>query len=395
METINKHLLCSICLETFKDPKTLPCLHNFCQHCLQEHISRVNVSGAVKLNCFECPLCRRTTYPVNRQTKRDCWASDFLTNHFIVSLTGESKNDSSPSRNSESKRKEQTCVPCKLDGKQEVSSCFCISCYEYLCRACQKDHARFKMTRKHVVIDENEYPNNTEILTEFPNLIQCKVHSNHEVQFQCLVHNAFICSVCTTTIHKECENMLNIDNLNPDNSSDFDLNISKLTSLKESLNAVIASTFAEAERLDTNLPSVDSNITVLREAIEDMVRFLQCDLLPKYNDKAKLEKNEISSHIVQCLAAINALSRANYIAKSLLQYDLAEQQVVYVESLHDKVETIKLCLKKLSSAHNDDASTMIKDNMLVLKTMILEWTNKLCCLELGIKSQKTYVKHQG
>ena len=250
------------------------------------------------------------------------------------------------------------------------------------------------MTRKHVVIDENEYPNNTEIFTELANLIQCKVHSDHEVQFKCLVQNAFICSVCTITIHKRCKDILNIDNLNSGNSSEWGTNISKLTSLKESLNAVIASKLAEAERLDTNISSIDSTIPALRDAIEDMVKFLQYDLLLKYHDRAELEKIELSSHIVQCLAAINALSTANHFAETLLQYNLAEEHIVYVERLRDKVEDIKLCLKKLTAVHNDDASRLIKDNMLVLKTTILGWMNKLCNLEFGKESQDTDFKQQ-
>ena len=35
-EGLNKELTCAICLELFKTPKMLPCLHTFCEECLKQ-----------------------------------------------------------------------------------------------------------------------------------------------------------------------------------------------------------------------------------------------------------------------------------------------------------------------------------------------------------------------
>ena len=265
METVNMHLMCSICLETFNEPKALPCLHNFCKQCLQDHISNVKLTESGKSDYFECPLCRKKTYPVKPETHRDCWASEFLTNHFIVSIIDESKTV--PTRGPITENQNATCVPCEIDGKQEPSSCYCLSCNEYLCRACQKDHKRFKITRKHTVIEEEQYPNNTEIFRDIACLKQCKEHSDQEVQFKCMSHNIFICSVCATTIHKKCEPVQHIDDLSQDMTSDWEINKTKLESLKESLNALITRKLAETEIFDHKLKAIASTIPALQESL--------------------------------------------------------------------------------------------------------------------------------
>lgn len=59
LETLEKQLICPICVEVFTKPVViLPCLHNLCRKCANElyqpSLFQVGIGGR-----FRCPSCRR------------------------------------------------------------------------------------------------------------------------------------------------------------------------------------------------------------------------------------------------------------------------------------------------------------------------------------------------
>ena len=58
-EKINQNFLhCGICLEPFKKPRALPCLHSFCEECL-ERWTKANTKGSNKPRVIVCPNCQK------------------------------------------------------------------------------------------------------------------------------------------------------------------------------------------------------------------------------------------------------------------------------------------------------------------------------------------------
>ena len=53
VENLKKQLTCSICLETYTDPKIISCLHTFCCKCLEKHARKNHRQGK-----FRCPECQ-------------------------------------------------------------------------------------------------------------------------------------------------------------------------------------------------------------------------------------------------------------------------------------------------------------------------------------------------
>ena len=55
---LEEHLKCSVCLDLYTNPKTLPCLHSFCQECLKGLPQNRTRRG---INYLTCPTCRKST----------------------------------------------------------------------------------------------------------------------------------------------------------------------------------------------------------------------------------------------------------------------------------------------------------------------------------------------
>ena len=57
LKKVEDQLDCSVCLETYTDPKLLQCLHVFCRKCLAKLVVR-DQQGQLILTC---PICRQDT----------------------------------------------------------------------------------------------------------------------------------------------------------------------------------------------------------------------------------------------------------------------------------------------------------------------------------------------
>ncbi|XP_078699908.1 uncharacterized protein LOC144926765 [Branchiostoma floridae x Branchiostoma belcheri] len=191
-------LECKICLKPFKEPKSLPCLHTFCKGCLENLVLQQDELDSTdssdddeeETNKFPCPICRtKTVLPGGG-------VSGLKDNFFVLSLRDTVETHRTLASNDK--------VPC--DNCEEVASCGCVVCEEFLCEDCAETHRRAKRTRGHEVIGVVEL--SQQLISKArsfksTSLPMCPKHEDEKLKFYCETCQSPICRDCTVLQHKD------------------------------------------------------------------------------------------------------------------------------------------------------------------------------------------------
>ncbi len=135
IQKVDKQLNCSICLDTYTNPKILQCFHVYCQKCLVKLVIR-DQQGQLSLSC---PICRQVT-PVPASGTAGL-QSAFHINPLLEILDqhkkakGESASAETVDSKAESLSPSNSALCCPEHSGREVEL-FCETCEELLCLKC-------------------------------------------------------------------------------------------------------------------------------------------------------------------------------------------------------------------------------------------------------------------
>ncbi|XP_071059441.1 E3 ubiquitin-protein ligase TRIM21-like isoform X2 [Pseudochaenichthys georgianus] len=158
-------LLCSICLDVFTDPVTIPCGHNFCKACISEHWDR-NVPS-------QCPNCNKLFFP----------RPELLVNTFISEMAAHS------SEQHVVKPGEVPCDVCTETRLKALKSC--LVCLESYCETHLEPHLIRAGLKKHQLIDPVEN-------------LESRMCVKHDklLELFCKTDQVCVCMLCTVSEHK-------------------------------------------------------------------------------------------------------------------------------------------------------------------------------------------------
>ena len=182
--SLKKEAECPLCLDTVKEPKTLPCLHSFCLECLDKHAGYARRQGKTMI---KCPVCLADFNIPKSDTFSDLPTS-FHLNRLVDILA--LRDDSVQI---------QTCNSC--DDNNAVTS-YCFVCQSFLCATCLEAHQRLKATRGHRnVLIEKLQAQDVEELIHRPVMCTQKYHENESLEYFCKDCNTCVCMKCGFVSH--------------------------------------------------------------------------------------------------------------------------------------------------------------------------------------------------
>jgi len=175
---------CSICLGTFIQPKSLPCIHTFCLECLS-NCGKTAQPG----NQMPCPLCRQlfiipsggfAAIPNNQ------FIEHILETEAIVAITTQGR--------------EIWCEVCDEDeGSKTVATGYCIECQQNLCQKCSGRHKKHQFAKTHNIVtleDRRSSQNITKVHKSY-----CKTHNEEQLKLFCYDCKQTVCLMCFAIGH--------------------------------------------------------------------------------------------------------------------------------------------------------------------------------------------------
>ena len=183
---------CPICFERYVKPKYLPCLHTFCEACLQSYITKGHEDKSAG---FKCPLCRTFVPAPGNPDGPSEWAALLPVNHFMNSLMDRNNLKSG----------EKLCQACKRENETESATSWCKECMEALCAACCKYHRRHLLSNFHELVPIEQI--SFDSLPVRSEILNCSEHTDKRLEFYCADHKVPCCITCVTLLHRKCESV--------------------------------------------------------------------------------------------------------------------------------------------------------------------------------------------
>eukprot|EP00058_Branchiostoma_floridae_P021780 XP_002607270.1 hypothetical protein BRAFLDRAFT_88218 [Branchiostoma floridae] len=188
-EITEEFLVCQICLEDFRQPKVLPCLHTFCQPCLE----RLLVTEPV--GKLSCPTCRQDV-PLPQNGVQG------LKSNFLVCKLHDIMRQQ-PKVSGKTSESQREGIPCTACARGIPAEFYCVECTDYLCHVCNDTHRGLKGTRSHKVLTIQDLQSGR-LANEIRARKSSKCEDHNELnKFYCDTCHRVICLHCVVPAHKD------------------------------------------------------------------------------------------------------------------------------------------------------------------------------------------------
>lgn len=182
-EKLAEHFECAVCMEQFKEPKVLPCLHTYCKMCLQDLLMKQGSDYVI--NCPECRQEAKIAYGDVAKLQPNFWVNNFMT-----LLRMQDKDRTKP-------------FPCENCDSEDEAVSRCKDCRLFMCDFCVTAHKRFRATRGHQMLSMAEVQKLGSKALSKPSF--CVKHTGETLKLFCETCEETICRDCTIVDHREHE----------------------------------------------------------------------------------------------------------------------------------------------------------------------------------------------
>ena len=323
LKNLKEHVTCSICLDTFTDPKTITCLHTFCCECLKKHALISQMNGK-----FRCPECQAEV-DLPEANCFDKLPTSFHHNSLLSVLAIRQSG----------KGNDIICGVCK---KKSAEISYCFECAKFMCSDCVNAHQLFShFTEGHKVTPVKQFqPQDYEALMRRQSFCSQQYHEREVTRFFCLKCQICVCQICIATDHKAHD----VEPL--EKAADGEkANILTRTEVLKTKTKVFGDTIREYEKtaleLETNLTNAKREVSKAAEQMIAKIREDERRIITALENTRASRADKLNSAKAQVQSLLKQFNQAIEFAENLIQRSSSSdilQSKNYLENRFEHLE---------------------------------------------------------
>ena len=305
LRNLKEQVTCSICLENFKDPKTISCLHTFCCECLSNHARESHRQGK-----YPCPECR-AEIDIPEGNRFDSLPTSSFHNSLLSLFAVREMGDGSGI----------TCAHCK---RRSSDARYCFHCEIFMCTDCLSAHEVLQPSFEgHKVMPVKDFQvEDYEALLKRQPFCSEQYHEQEIARFFCLPCQSCVCQLCIATDHQN-HKVISLDEA----ANKEKENIMAEAALTREKEKVLKDEIRQSEE---TISLLESNVATAKREVSQAAEQMIAKIREREREKITvLEKTHVTR--------LENINSANKKAQSLLK------------KMHQAVEFAKNLVKRSSS----------------------------------------------
>ncbi|XP_070563511.1 E3 ubiquitin-protein ligase TRIM56-like [Ptychodera flava] len=310
-----KILLCPICQERMTKPKILPCVHTFCEACLENWVRQ-------KGGRLDCPTCRNLSSLPPAGVKG-------LNNNLFINDLIEVFQDMQPNS------QESACDVC-----ESKAAFWCRECAQFFCSRCHLTHTKARTSKMHRVLSTEEYhklANSGRDHMIRPRF--CSVHEDSQLELYCDHCDVTACMKCAVTIHKGAAHRL----LSPDEAAKkYKPELQELVGASTARASSLREAKQEKERvmkeIEENSTEVDKQIRQKAAKMIELVKDGERKLLETLSKFGGHNVKELRAELDKIDLDLACAENLNYYTGSLLLYGTVTDLLSQKKELKERLQ---------------------------------------------------------
>ena len=362
-KSLRKEAECPLCLETVKDPKTLPCLHSFCLVCLDKH---ANYARRQLQTAIKCPVCQ-ASFQIPQEDTFGGLPASFHLNRLVDLLALTDGGTES-----------QQCGSCE---ENNTATHYCFECQSFLCTTCFKAHQRFKATRGHKNISvDNLQADDVEKLIRRPVMCSEQYHQDQPLEYYCKDCNVCTCIKCSVVSHNH-HTMVDMQKAADEQKMQIDEALKKV---KAEVVIFENEMKNQTELMNKNKTQISAAREKMNETVDDCIRLLtehKASMNAKFDEINQAHQKAHATHLENFQLAVAQLKSSLEQGENILERNInaeilqtkpviigrcedllnAKKPEIYKPPrVHYAVEQKLDILNRVVVSHTDPSSTVVK-----------------------------------